>query len=382
MLSTAVGWELYEMTHSALALGLVGLMKFLPVFVLSLPVGHFIDRWNSKWLLIINQCVMIAACIGLTLVSKTQGPLVLFYGCLALMGIALTVVEPARATFYPQILPTTSLHNAVTWNHVARQIATVGGPIAGGLAIAISGTARTAYLGYAALSVLFIILVGSVPFTTRKRSTEPLTLASLLGGIRFIGRTKIILSTITVDLFAVLFGGVTALLPIFAKDILHIGPTGLGFLRAAPAIGALLMSGLIAYRRPLEKAGVTLLWSVAGFGIATILFGISTNPWLSFLLLLLTGSFDAVSVIIRHTLLQTRTPASLLGRVYAVNNVFGISSNELGEVESGMVAAAIGPILATLTGGVGSILVVLFAMWKWPEIVRLKRLQEPEVETV
>ncbi len=374
MAFTAVGWEIYERTHSAFALGLVGLMKFLPTLLFSVPAGHVIETGNRRLILWTAQLPVIAGALGLGIVSTTLAPVPLVYACLFLIGVAMAVSLPARSALFPQIIPQGSLQNAVTWNHVARQTGTIVGPLLGGLSIAVTGSPVAAYVTCAALGAAFVALIAGVPYRRTATKTEPPSLSSMLVGVRFLRGNPVLLSSIVVDTFAVLFGGATALLPMFAKDILRVGPFALGCLRLAPAVGALGMSVVLTRAKPVKKGGRTLLSTVALFGVAMILFGLSTNVYLSFVLLVASGAADALSVVIRHTLLQGRTPACLLGRVYAVMNVFGMSSNELGEVESGLVAAVTGPVLSVVSGGVGSIVVVLAAAAIWPELRKLRSL--------
>lgn len=381
MLITAVGWELYERTSSAFVLGLVGLMQFLPILLFSLPIGHIVDTRERKMILLLAQAFMIVAAIGLAAVSLFQGSLFIAYGCLSLIGLASAMSMPARAAFFPQLLTSSSLPNAVTWNNSVRQIASVLGPVFGGLTIAVSGNAQWAYFGYILCSIIFIVLIASIQTRTSEHVHQPWSLVSLFAGIRFILSTKLILATITLDLFAVLFGGATALLPLFARDILHIGPVGLGWLRTAPAIGAIVMSLSIAYRPPMRRAGITMLFAVSGYGLSMIIFGLSVNPYLSFFMLLLGGALDTISVIVRHTLLQVLTPPAMLGRVYAVNTLFGISSNELGGFESGTTAQLFGPIASVVGGGVASILIVILSVLLWPEVATLKSIQRSKDTT-
>lgn len=374
MATTALGWELYERTASPFVLGMIGFMQFLPVLLLSIPLGHLIDMRSRKPLLLFSELCMTTGALGLLTTSFWEAPVPMVYAFVALIGFASTISLPARAAFYPQLMPKSRLHNAVTWSNNSRQTATVLGPVIGGLTIALSGHARWAYAAHVVCCLIYIMLIASIKLTERVAPQERLTWKTLFTGLHFILRTRLIFATITLDLVAVLFGGATALLPIFAKDILQIGPVGLGWLRTAPAIGSIAMSLIIAYRPPMQRAGVTMLWAVAGYGISMIIFGISKNPFLSFAMLCLGGGLDAISVIIRHTLLQLLTPPHMLGRVYAVNSLFGISSNELGNFESGVAAQLLGAVTSVAVGGVVSVLSVLAAMGLWPEIAKLRAL--------
>ncbi len=284
------------------------------------------------------------------------------------------------------MVPLEALGNAVTWNSSGWQVANVGGPaLAGGLIWLTQKYpvyhAAPIYLLAASCSLTCVVLVGFIRPRVTVRPSAPRTLASLLEGVRFVWRTEPLLAAITLDLFAVLLGGATALLPIYAKDILGVGAFGYGCLRAAPALGAVVMALLLAHRPPLRRPGQALLAAVAGFGVATIVFGFSKSIPLSFVMLLLTGAFDNISVVVRGTLMQTLTPDEMRGRVAAVNVVFISSSNELGAFESGMTAAWFGPVASVVGGGIGTILVVLLVMWRWPRL-RLLGTQRAEAHVV
>jgi MFS family permease len=378
MQAVAVGWELYQRTGSAAALGLVGLVQFLPVLFLSLPAGHAADRYSRRILVAVALAVMASASLGLSALSLGQGPIPLVYLCLLVAGISRAFSSPARWSLVPQIVPPEILSNAVTWNSSGWQIASVAGPAIGGLVIAATGRAAGAYLGTAACCLAAAALIGSVRPRVAERRLTAATWHSLLAGIRFVWNTKLILATITLDLFAVLLGGATALLPIYARDILQVGPSGLGWLRAAPSLGALIMAIGLAHRPPFQRAGRTLLVAVAGFGVATVIFGLSENFALSFAMLATTGALDNISIVVRGTLVQGLTPDEMRGRVSAVNAVFIGSSNELGAFESGATAALFGPVISVVGGGIGTILVVLLVMLKWPQVYRLGPLHPRE----
>ncbi len=383
MQAVAVGWQLWERTGSAANLGLVGLVQFLPVLFLSLPAGHAVDRYNRKALLIIALLATSIASLGLTALAIVDGPVLLIYFCILLVGLAQAFGTPARWSLVPQTVPEQDLPNAVTWNSSAWQIASVLGPALGGGIISLTGSVAPAYVGAACGSLLcagLVVFVRPRPFAGR---VEGLSLATLVAGIRFVWQNKVILATITLDLFAVLLGGAVALLPIYATSILHVGATGLGWLRAAPSIGALTMALVLAHRPPLRRAGRTLLWAVAGFGIATIVFGLSGNVVLSFVMLALTGALDNISVVVRGTLVQVLTPDVMRGRVSAINAIFIVSSNELGAFESGITAQFFGPIVSVVGGGIGTIIVVATVALLWPQVLALGSLQnlsEPSSE--
>jgi MFS family permease len=282
----------------------------------------------------------------------------------------------------PQIVPRNLLLAAITWNTSTWQIAAMTGPALGGLVIALSGGSTACYLLNTGCTLMVIGLTAALRLRAVSRDMEPVTLRSLLAGLRFVLKTNLILATITLDLLAVFLGGATALLPVYARDILEIGPTGLGWLRAAPSIGSFFMAILLAHRRPMRRAGKTLLWAVAGFGATTIVFGLSTNPYLSFAMLFLTGAMDNISVVVRQTLVQMLTPDEMRGRVSAVNTIFVASSNELGEFESGVAASLFGTLLAVVGGGVGTILVVLGVASIWPRLRGLGSLHDVKVERI
>jgi MFS family permease len=376
MQAVTVGWELYERTRSALVLGLVGLVQIVPVLVLALPAGHVADRYNRKHVLLVAQAAMALASLGLAALSHGRGPLVLTYGCLLLAGTAAAFSRPARWSLVPQLVPLEHLGNALTWNSSGWQFASVAGPGLGGVVMAARHDARPVYLLAALCSCLLCVLVVSISVRRGSFPHEPISLRSLLAGFRFVWASPLILATITLDLFAVLLGGATTLLPIFARDILHIGPGGLGWLRAAPSVGAFSMALLLAHRPPLGRSGVTLLWAVAGFGAATIGFGLSRWFWLSWAMLFLTGALDNISVVVRSTLMQVLTPDAMRGRVSAVNSVFVGSSNELGGFESGLLAQLFGPVASVVAGGIGTLLVVLAVALGWPQVRQLGMLYE------
>jgi MFS family permease len=359
--------------------GLAGLAQFLPVLLLALPAGQLADRYSRKALLQTAVLTMGLVGLGLAAIAWLEGPVPLIFGCLVLAGCSRAFSMSSRNALLWQIVPARDLANAVTWNSSGWQVASVGGPALGGGLIALvkigtgsmtaAFTVTYAFAGLCCLACAVLL----IPIRPRvvERATEKRSLASLLAGVRFVWQTELLLAAITLDLFAVLLGGATALLPIFADQILEINEVGLGMLRAAPAVGALVMAMILAHRPPLRHAGRALLMSVAGFGAATIVFGLSRNVWLSLVMLTLSGALDNVSVVIRGTLMQLLTPDEMRGRVAAVNSVFISSSNELGALESGLTAYWFGPVVSVVGGGVGTILVVLNAMIAWPALRRL-----------
>ena len=408
MLMIAVEWEMYARTHSATALGLVGLMIALPVVLLSLPAGHIADRYPRKRIVLVTQALSAIFSVALAYVSwqhlaipnwrfLREGnhflsgiasiferhtyfhfddlSIPLIYLILLGTATARTFGWAARSSYFPQLVPRDAFANAVTWNSSVFQIGSVVGPALGGLLIVRAGFPFI-YLLDAICAMSFFLLVLPIRSSDRGSSSERNAWRSLKEGIRFMLSKKVILATITLDMVAVLLGGATALLPIFADQILHCGPIGLGWMRAAPGIGAFIMALLIAYLPPMKQAGKTLLWCVTGFGAATIVFGLSHWLWLSLAMLFLTGVFDSVSVVVRHTLLQLLTPDTMRGRISAVNNIFIGTSNELGALESGLTAALFGPVISVVAGGIGTILVVLGVCWVWPETRKIGALDK------
>ncbi len=379
MVSVALGWDLYDRTGSALVLGIVGLMLVLPVILFSLLAGQVADQYNRKRIVIISLLVLAIGTLGLTLLSFLHGPLLLIYACLLIIGTAEAFNAPASSTLVAQIVPEEAFVNAATWSSSSWQLASVVGPALGGLLIGVFHSATIVYAFNAAAALIFALLILQIRSKQHHVGTkEHITLRSLADGFNFIRQAKILLAAITLDLFAVLLGGATTLLPVFAKDILHVGPEGLGWLRAAPSIGAVCVALSIAHLPPFKKAGYTLLLAVIGFGIATIVFGLSHSFWLSLAMLFLLGGFDNISVVIRSTLLLTKTPDEMRGRASAFNSLFVAMSNQLGGFELGLTAQLFGPIISVVGGGIGTILVVLAVALLWPEMRRLGPLDSTE----
>ena len=378
MLSFAIAWELWLRTHSAISLGLVGLVQVIPVILLSLPAGHVADQYNRRRIVSIAQLSTGLCALGLAFLSYTEGSLALIYLCLFGIGVARAFNDPASSTLVPETVPPHLFSSAATWNSSTWQLASILGPAVAGLIIAFSGDVTLIYVFDAIGAITFTILLSMIKGRQLPLAAKSATWASLVEGFKFMRDTKVILAAITLDMFAVLFGGAVALLPIYATEILHVGPQGLGIMRAAPSIGALLMAFLIAHLPPMKHAGRTLLLAVAGFGVATIIFGLSTSFWLSVLMLALLGALDNISVVIRGTLLLTQTPDEMRGRISGVNGIFIGISNELGSFESGFAAAVFGPVIAVVGGGICTIIVVLITAKIWPEIRNLKTLDVPE----
>ena len=386
MFVMAVGWELYERTHSALPLLMIGLTQVVPMVVCTLPAGHVADNYNRKKIIIAMSLVVLLAMLGLALTSALHASLNWTYLCLFVTGAARTFLGAASAAFLPALVDRKDLSQAVNWSASVFQISCILGPILAGVLIDLAhgDNAAWVYGATAAATLAFCVLLGFVRRHHTVAVREKMTFRGLLTGFRFVFASRIILGIITLDMFAVLLGGAIMLLPIYAKDILHVGPTGLGLLKAAMPVGAVLCTLVLAHRPPLQKAGRALLWAVAIFGLATIGFGLSANYWLSLLMLFICGASDNVSVVVRHTLVQLLTPDDRRGRVSAVNNLFIGTSNELGDVESTAVAHLFGPVMrqtlatgaviSAVSGGIGTILVVLAVALIWPEIRKYGRL--------
>ncbi len=375
IISTAVGWELYERTHNAWSLALVGVFELLPVLVLVLPAGSVIDLFPRRHIAVLAHLVFTLAGCGLVAVSALHGPIALIYALLTVVGAARAFGSPAVATLLPQLLPSHQYAQANAWLSSSFELASIVGPALAGFLIAMRGDATLAYVAGALGEATFVALLFTLPLKPpppEKKSKR--TVADMFAGFAFIRRNPVFLAAITLDLFAVLLGGATALLPMFAKDVLHVGPTGLGWLRAAPAAGAMLMALLTTRLPAWKKPGRTLLWVVAGFGLATIGFGLSTSFPLSLACLFFTGVFDNISVVIRLTLEQVLTPDALRGRVSSVHFVFIGFSNELGGFESGATAALFGPVASVVGGGIGTIAIVALVALGWPVLARLHPL--------
>ena len=374
MTTVAIGWEIYGRTRDPLALGLVGLVQFIPVLLLALPAGHAADRFGRKEIVQFAQVLLTLCAVGLAAVSALRAPVPLIYLCLLFAGIARGISGPARSAMLVGFVPPAEYESAIKWSTSMFQVASMVGPALGGAVIAAGHGATPAFVLDAVLGVTgFILTALAIPRHTPPRApAAPITVESLTAGMRFVWRTRIILATITLDLFAVLFGGAVALLPVYAMDILHVGAHGLGWLEAAPSAGALCMAVTLTHLPPLKRPGLAMLWAVAGFGAATIVFGLSRSFWLSLAMLFLTGVFDNISVVVRSTLVQVLTPDEMLGRVSAVNNVFISSSNQLGGFESGAVARLFGPITSVVAGGIGTLLVVGAVAATWPEVIRFQ----------
>ena len=377
MLAVAVGWELYERTGSAFALGIVGLAQVLPLVLFVLPAGQLVDSADRRRVLMLAEGAIALAALGLVAASRLEAPIAVYYVLLALYGTGRTFQLPAKQAILPNLVPLPAFTNAVAWNSGGWQAADVIGPALGGFLIAWTGSAAWVYLVCAVAALTFVALLYPIRISGGAPTGRRVSWSGLLEGVRFVRGSPVLLAAMSLDLFAVLLGGVVALLPIFAKDILHVGPAGLGWLRAAQSLGAVSTSVAVAHRPPFRRAGPALLSAVTGFGLAMVVFGFSKSFVLSFVTLFAAGACDAVSVVIRLALAQLETPDFLRGRVSAVNGFFIGMSNELGEFESGMLAGLIGPVAAVVAGGVGVLAVVGAVSATWPELRHLGMLGHP-----
>lgn len=409
--SIAATWQIYQWTHSATALGLVGLVNVVPLLLFVLPAGALADRFERR--VIIMRCMGVAAALSLLLalvshfdhVIPAWAPLTaanevlrdiallferhvdpaklrfdnpalpLIYLLLFLQAVVRVVGAPSRGSIVPLLVPTPALSNAVTWSSSTFELSTVVGPALGGLVVAGFGYSWVYALDVVCAGSLVVALRGvKLPRQTAATGTAPDPGA--LAGARFIWRRQPLLAAMTLDLFAVVLGGAITLLPIYADQILHVGPAGLGWLRAAPALGAITMAFVVAHRRPMRRPGLVMLWSVVGFGASMVAFGLSTWFWVSLLALFFSGVCDNVSVVVRHSVVQLLTPDSLRGRVTSVNQLFIGSSNEISSLRAGLTAALLGPVLAATLGGVGTIAVTIAVAWIWPGLKHLPPLHQ------
>lgn len=373
IVSLAVSWQIYAITHSAFMLGMIGLMQFLPSVLLALPAGHLADQYNRKTLIVTGQvveCIAVVGLIALPLMSWLSTSALL--GLVALFSIAKAVEGPANTSLLPALLPPELLSKAMATNQVFREAMVIAGPMIGGLLYVYSPQA--AY-GVAALAYLLaLVMIATVRYVPVALERLPMTMKNLFAGLHFIFERKDVLGVISLDLFAVLLGGVTALLPIFAQDILHTGPWGLGALRAAPSVGALLTGIWISRRVFTRHTGLIMFGCVAGFGVATLVFALSHTIILSLLALVALGGFDMVSMVIRGAMVQLDTPDAMRGRVNAVNSIFINTSNQFGEFETGVLASMVGTVPAAVVGGVGTLVVVAIWMKLFPSLRRRQQL--------
>jgi len=378
--AVVVGWQVYEITHDPLSLGLIGLAEAIPAITVSLYAGHLADVVERKKIIVVCVITLVACSVTLLYFTTDVGAFILANGALPIYtvifvsGIARGFLSPANFSFMPQLIDRELYQNAIVWNSTLWEGAAVGGPIIGGLAYGFFGI-TVAYSADVILVVAGFVCLLLIPNRSLPAASEEQGIfEKIKAGIQFVFKNQIILSAITLDLFAVLFGGAVALLPIFADEILHVGKEGLGFLRSAQGIGAVVMAVYIT-RNPIKKRmGKILLWCVAGFGLCMIGFGLSKLFWLSMALLILSGMFDCVSVIVRSTLIHTLTPENMKGRVSAVNSMFIGSSNEIGSFESGVAAKLLGVVPSVIFGGLITLGVVGVTGWKADKLRALDKV--------
>lgn len=412
--NVAAAWQIYQWTNSATALGLVGLVNVVPLFALVLPAGALADRAERR--LIIMRTTMVSALLSLALVLVTHyhasiprygvleqanaflhsiallferhadpaglrfdnPALPITYLILLVQACLRVLAGPSRGAFVPSLVPQASLSNAITWTSSSFELSTVLGPALGGLIVAFTNYSTVYVLDVVAGLIFVVMLLGVHPLEAARK--PPAARAGMFAGVQFMWRNPNVLAAMSLDLFAVILGGVTALLPIYADKILHVGPAGLGWLRAAPAAGAIAMAMFTAHRASAKRPGLLMLWSVAGFGAALSLFSVSTVFWLSLVALFLSGAFDNYSVVVRHSLVQLMTPDSLRGRVTAVNQLFIGSSNEISSLRAGLMAALFGPVIAAGVGGLGTIAVVGAVAWLAPSLKNVPPLHQLKTE--
>jgi MFS family permease len=373
IVSVSVGWQVYDMTRDPFDLGLIGLVQFLPALLLVLVTGSVADRFNRRMIMALCLAGEALCVLGLLLftVSGSQAVWIVF-AVLLFFGVVRAFMGPASQSLAPNLVPPKDLASAIAWNSSAWQIATIVGPVTGGLLY--GAASEASYAVALILMAIGAVLILMVPKPTQKILNDKASWETVIAGFRYVWKEKIVLGAISLDLFAVLLGGATALMPIFARDILEVGPWGLGLLRAAPAVGALTVAAWLAFNPIRNHAGLLLFGFVTVFGLSTIVFGLSSLVWLSVVALVVMGASDMVSVYIRETLIQLWTPDAVRGRVNAVNMVFVGASNELGEFRAGMSAAVFGAVTAVVIGGAGT--VAIAAIWSryFPDLRRARHL--------
>lgn len=379
MLSVAVGWQVYEITRRPLDLGFVGLAQFLPNIFLFLIAGHTADRWSRKKILVFCN-LGFALCAALLIIIARSEPhdVKAIYAVLVVFGVVRAFNSPAGRALLPLLVPDEVFPNAVAWNATIFQGSTILGPALGGFLYALLGGPAGVYAISVVGCILATIALLRIHLKPTPRREEELSTKTVLAGLHYIWTHKVILGTISLDLFAVLLGGAVALLPVVAREVLRTGPWGLGLLRASPGVGAAVMAILLAYRPLRRKVGKVMLFCVGGFGLFTIVFGLSHSLALSMISLVLVGACDMVSVFIRGTLVQIATPDSVRGRVNAVEMIFIGASNEFGEFESGITAQWFGTIPAIIIGGVGTLAIVTLWAWLFPELRKREKLTPAE----
>jgi MFS family permease len=396
MLSVAVDWEIYKRKNSMLALSFVGLAQMIAIVLWTLPAGYIADNFNRKRVILLMDLLIGLSALSLTLISAFNASVVCMYICLIILGSAKTILWPANASFLPHLVSREDFPRAVTFNSGTFQLAQMIGFASGGGVIWLTNREWPVYATVVLTSLIYFIMVTCIRRDHKIAARQPFSLTSLSAGIRFIFENQIILGVITLDLFAVLFGGATSLFPVFARDILKSGPSGYGILNSAMPIGAVVCTLWLAHRPPLQKAGRSMLLSVAIFGVATILFGVANQIcfgpaipnvvwfWFAFVMMVTCGAVDNVSVVVRHSLVQLLAPDEKRGRISAINSLFIGTSNELGAFESAFLAwlfvkemhytNATSSILSAVLGGIGTVLVVLAVGWYWPQVRKYGKL--------
>ena len=375
MQSVAVGWQVYEITKRPLDLGLVGLAQFLPGILLFLVSGHVADRYDRRKLIVFCY-VGFALCCGLLLLTSVRDvrSVAYIFAVLVFLGVVRSFTGPVSRALLPQLVPEEHFPSAVAWASTIFQGAAILGPALGGLIYAFFRGPSAVYVLAVLMAVAAIICTLQIKTQAKPRAREPINFTTVSAGLRYIWREKLILGSISLDLFAVFLGGAVALLPIYAREILLTGPWGLGLLRTAPGIGAAAMALFLAHRPIRRKVGLIMLWCVAGFGFFTILFGLSHSLILSLITLVFVGATDMVSVIVRGVLIQVATPDEMRGRVNAVDMVFIGASNEFGEFESGLTAQWFGTVPAVVIGGIGTLVVTAIWAWRFPELRKVEQI--------
>ena len=378
MIGVAVGWQMYGLTHSTFALGMVGLVQFLPLLLLNLVSGHAADRMSRKSILAVCQAAesLVALTLGITTLLHVLSPFGL-YCAVALIGVARAFENPSSQALAPTLVEDSLIPQAIAWTSSANQTASILGPALGGLLFV--AAAQIPYLTCTVLYICASVLSSTIRLWRPASTGSAPTARSIFSGIHFIREHKRILGAISLDLFAVLLGGATALLPAYTRDILHTGPWGLGLLRLSPALGALTTSVVLAHYPIQRHQGRRMFFAVIVYGLATIGFSLSRSIWLSMFVLAVLGSADVVSVVVRQSLVQLETPNEMRGRVSAVNSLFIGTSNQLGEFESGVTASFFGLIPATILGGVGSIAVALLWMYLFPDLRKLDEFPKSQL---
>jgi MFS family permease len=382
MQAVAVGWQVYEITHRPLDLGLVGLAQFLPGVLLFLVSGHAADKFNRRNLVIVCDAGF-AVCFALLIVITLRGAvsIVPIFAVLVLLGVVRSFNAPVGRAILPHLVPAEVFESSVAWSSSFWQAATIFGPVLGGLIYAFFRGPLAVYAVAFCAAVIAVVLTLRLPAQEKPRAKPVASLSTVFDGFRYIWREKLILGAISLDLFAVLLGGAVALLPVYAREILHGGPWALGILRSAPGVGAGIMAIAIAHRPLKNRAGATMLWCVAGFGLCTVIFGVSRSFAVSLLALFFVGATDMVSVIVRATLIQVATPDEMRGRVNAVDMIFIGASNELGQFESGITAQWFGVVPAVILGGIGAIVVTGLWAWMFPQLRKVNNLTMKEEDS-